>query len=48
MRDLAQECEREARPFDDTALRGLVDAIARAAEGLLAPWAAGATAGGQR
>jgi hypothetical protein len=37
MRDLAQECEREARPFDDTALRGLVDAIARATEGLLAP-----------
>lgn len=48
MRDLAQACEREARPFDDTALRGLVDAIARAAEGLLAPWPAGAAAGGAR
>ncbi|GIG36873.1 PAS domain-containing protein [Cellulomonas pakistanensis] len=41
MRDLAQECEREARPFDDTALRGLVGRIARAADELATPWASG-------
>ena len=37
MRELAQECAQEARPFDDTALRGLVGRIARAADELLAP-----------